>query len=87
MKLKVVTPDQILLTEEGVDFVRVDTPSGSIGILPSHAPLFTTLAQTGQVAYEQKGARQSLPIAGGVLHVLSDTITVMTQSRTIPSSV
>ena len=84
MKLTVVTPDQILLTEDGVDFVRATTPTGSIGILPRHAPLFTTLAPSGELAFEKAGVRQALPIAGGVLHVLSDTITIMTESRTIP---
>jgi len=81
MHLRIVTPVRIEFDEGGVDFVQADTPRGSIGILPSHAPLFTDLSEKGFVQYDQNGERKRSAVSGGVLHVLSDTITVMTQAK------
>lgn len=80
MKLRVITPEKVVLAQKDVTFLSVTTPGGSLGILPQHAPLFTDIAENAPLAYDSGGVRRTIQVSGGVMHVLSDTITIMTQA-------
>jgi F-type H+-transporting ATPase subunit epsilon len=52
MLLSIITPNEILFSGK-VEVVEIPTLSGTIGILPSHAPL-TTLVSPGKVKFINK---------------------------------
>ncbi|MDR2540511.1 MAG: F0F1 ATP synthase subunit epsilon [Candidatus Peribacteria bacterium] len=52
MLLRILTPNEILFSGK-VEFVEIPTFSGTIGILPNHAPL-TTLVSSGKVRFINK---------------------------------
>ena len=49
MHLQILTPNETLFSGK-VEFVEIPTPSGTIGILPHHAPL-TTMVSPGKVRF------------------------------------
>jgi len=53
LKLKVVTPERLIL-EELVDSVTVPTTEGEIGILPEHVPLVAGL-KSGDIVAKTNG--------------------------------
>ena len=52
MKLKIITPSEILYHGK-VSVVEIPTLSGTVGILPNHAPL-TTIVSQGKVKFIEK---------------------------------
>ena len=57
--------------------LQLPTPTGQIQILAGHAPLITLLEE-GHVLIEKEDKRQEkLPVAGGVLHVKEDMVTLL----------
>jgi len=49
---------------------------GVLGILPHHAPLLTTLIY-GVLVVKQAGKEEAFTIAGGIMEVLPDKVTVL----------
>lgn len=70
IKLKVVTPEKIILDEEVLS-VSVPTKEGEIGILPMHIPLVADLKSGDVVATNEEG---DIPVAivGGFVEVKND---------------
>ncbi len=58
------------------DMVIVPGVQGEMGILPNHAPLLSTL-KFGILLVRYKGQEQIFTVAGGVIEVQPDLITVM----------
>lgn len=75
LRLEIVTAERVVFSDE-VDMVVAPGIEGSLGILPEHAALFTTL-QTGELR-AKKGAEE-LPIvmSGGFLEVLNDRVVIL----------
>ena len=76
MKLDITTPKKCI-REDNVDFVSMEGPDGSFGILPGHTPLLAEL----KIAplYFQKGQnREFVAVMGGIVKVSSDVITIVT---------
>lgn len=67
LKLKIVTPERLVL-EEMVDQVSLPTTLGEITVLPDHIPLITGLSSGDIVAYVA-GELVPFAIAGGFLEV------------------
>lgn len=76
--LEVVTPDRRVLSE-AVEFFSVKGTDGELGILPEHAPLFTTLAPC-LLTYKQDGQDHVLTVMGGFMSVQADKATVLTEA-------
>ena len=70
LKLKVVTPEKLILEEE-VEQVVVPTTEGNLGILPEHIPLIATL-KAGDVVAKFGGEDIPMAIVGGFLEVRKD---------------
>jgi F-type H+-transporting ATPase subunit epsilon len=67
IKLKVVTPERLVL-EELVDEVLIPTTEGEIGVLPGHIPLIAGLA-SGDVVAIIKGEQVPMAVVGGFVEV------------------
>lgn len=72
---EVVTQDRLLFEGE-VEAVIAPGTEGELGILPHHAPLLTTL-DYGILRVRSEGQEQIFTIAGGVMEVLPDRVTVL----------
>jgi F-type H+-transporting ATPase subunit epsilon len=67
LKLKIVTPEKLIL-EEMVDQVSLPTTEGEITVLPDHIPLIVGLA-SGDVVALINGENIPMAIVGGFLEV------------------
>jgi len=79
LKLRVITPDQLLVDEE---VHEVDLPGldGCLGILPGHSPLLVTLGD-GDITYRISDKEKKLGVSGGYAEVHSDKIQVFTRLK------
>lgn len=67
LKLKIVTPERLVL-EEMVDQVSLPTTLGEITVLPEHIPLITGLA-SGDVVAVVNGEHVPMAVVGGFVEV------------------
>jgi F-type H+-transporting ATPase subunit epsilon len=65
-----------MVFEGDADIVIVPAIEGEMGILPNHAPLLSTL-QFGVLRVRFEGVEQVFSVAGGVIEVQPDLITVL----------
>ncbi len=75
MRCEVVTQDRELFVGE-VESVIAPGSEGELGILPHHAPLLTTLSY-GVLRVRSQGRELQFVVAGGVMEVLPDRVTVL----------
>ncbi len=85
MKLKIVTPDRLVLDEE-VEAVFVQTVDGELGILPKHIPLVTPLA-IGLLHYERQSQKHPVAVMGGVLQTDGQQVMVLSQVAEVSSDI
>ncbi|MDH4409523.1 MAG: ATP synthase F1 subunit epsilon [Verrucomicrobiales bacterium] len=76
MRLDIVTPEKLAFSDE-IDSVVVPGGEGELGILPSHAPIVSTL-QPGELRYLKAGKETSLAIGTGIVEVSHDRVSVLT---------
>jgi F-type H+-transporting ATPase subunit epsilon len=81
--LEVVTPDGLVLREEGLDVVvlhrrerRFDVGS-EVAIFPRHGPLLVRLP-VGPARYSRNGRTEHLALAGGFAEVLDNRVRLIT---------
>lgn len=75
IRVEIVSQDR-LVYEGDADIVMVPGTEGLMGILPNHAPMLSTL-KFGVLTVRSKGEEQIFTIAGGVVEVQPDIITIM----------
>ena len=75
LTLEVAAPDRLLVQAE-VDHVQAPAADGSMGVLPGHAPLLTSLRE-GVLTYTQDGADSYLAIHRGFMEVQPDRVRVL----------
>ena len=78
IRLDIVTAERLVYSDE-VDIVVAPGVEGELAILPSHAPLMTTLA-AGELLLRREGEETSLAVSGGFLEVRPDRVTVLADS-------
>ena len=76
--LEVITPERPVY-EEDVDMVIAPASEGYIGVLPHHAPLFTTL-RPGEFRVKRGGVEEVLAVFGGFIDVRGDRVVVLTEA-------
>ena len=74
----IVAQDRQVFSGEA-DMVIVPGTQGEMGILPNHAPLLSTL-KFGILRVRYLGVEQVFTVAGGVIEVQPDLITIMADS-------
>jgi len=75
LRCEIVTQDRLLF-EGPADLVLAPGTEGELGILPHHAPLLTTL-KLGVLRVRYQGEEEVFTIAGGVMEVQPDLVTVL----------
>jgi len=78
MLLEIYTPDQKVF-EGQVDSATFPGTKGSFQVLNNHAPLVSTL-EKGKVVYKIKNIKEEVAIAGGVVEVLNNKVTLLAES-------
>ncbi|MBA3416052.1 MAG: F0F1 ATP synthase subunit epsilon [Chloroflexia bacterium] len=79
LSVEIVTGERIVFSEDDVDMVVAPGADGTLGILPHHAPLITTLA-AGELRIKKGGAEQSIVVFGGFMEVTPDKVVVLADS-------
>ncbi len=74
--LRVVSVEASLFDGEA-DFIIANGADGELGILPRHAPLFTTLKPGPLLIQHGPNQREEFFVGGGFLEVLPDRVTVL----------
>ncbi len=77
--LTMVTPEQEMINDTEVDQVNIPGTDGDMGILPNHAPLFTTL-RPGRFSYEKGDDIIELVVSHGYAEVTDDRVTLLSES-------
>jgi F-type H+-transporting ATPase subunit epsilon len=85
IRLEVVTPERLLLSEE-VDEVTIPGSEGYLGILPGHLPLLTMIG-TGVLSYRKGNQKWSLAASGGFAEVLPDRVIIMADTVERPDEI
>ncbi len=75
IRCDIVSQDRIVFSGD-VDIVVLPGAEGVMGVLPNHAPLLSVL-QYGVVAVRSGGQEQYFTVAGGVVEVQPDHVTVL----------
>jgi F-type H+-transporting ATPase subunit epsilon len=75
IRCEIVSQDRQVFSGDA-DMVIVPGSQGEMGILPNHAPLLSTL-KFGILRVRYKGQEQIFTVAGGVIEVQPDLITIM----------
>ncbi len=73
--LSLMTQEKNLLSEE-VDYIQAKGVDGEFGVLTGHTP-FLTLLDIGEFLVRKKDSTYSYFVAGGVVEVLPDRVTVL----------
>ena len=76
LTLNIVSPDQSFSHE--VDEVSMPGTLGDFGVLPGHAPFFTSL-RTGAMWYRQGSEKHFLMVSIGFVEVLPGSVSVLAQ--------
>ena len=69
MRLRITTPLEVVVDEDGVTALRAEDPSGGFGILPRHADFLTSLAISVVSWKSTNDARRYCAVRRGVLSV------------------
>lgn len=75
IRCEIVSQDRLVF-EGDADIVILPGIHGEMGILPNHAPLLSTL-RYGILKVRRQGVEEQFTIAGGVVEVQPDLVTVM----------
>lgn len=86
MKLRIVTPEQVLL-ETAVKRVRFPGADGLFGVLPRHAAM-VSLSESGLLAATAEDGRElEYVVHDGFVEVRDDVVTVLTRSAEAPAEI
>jgi len=78
LKVRVVSPEKIVFEGEA-SAVVAPAWDGRVGILPSHAPMLALVGAGALNVERPGGGTDTFHVAGGVLKVERDQVTVLTE--------
>ncbi|MEZ0208816.1 MAG: ATP synthase F1 subunit epsilon [Candidatus Paceibacterota bacterium] len=87
LKIKVVTPDKVLI-DEVIDSVSIPTTSGMITVLNKHVPLVSTI-KSGEMIVKKAGTGMSYAVYKGLVNVrphikgLTEVVVLLERSEAI----
>jgi len=74
LKVRVIHPDRVMFEGEA-DFVMAPGTKGSLGIFPTHTPLYAELV-AGEV-HIQGDKEETFALEGGIIKVRNDEVTIL----------
>ncbi len=75
MRLEIVTAEEVVYSED-IDILVAPGAGGELGVLPSHAPLLTTL-NPGEIKVVRDSEETYMFVSGGFLEVLGNRVTIL----------
>jgi F-type H+-transporting ATPase subunit epsilon len=78
LNVRVVSPDKIVFEGEA-SAVVAPAWDGQVGILPGHAPMLALIGSGALSVDRPGGGSDTFHVAGGVLKVERDTVTLLTE--------
>lgn len=85
LKLKIITPQKILLEEE-IDEVYTLSSTGEIGILPDHTAYMTPL-DIGVTRYKKDKQKKFVSIMGGILQVKDNNVIILSNNAELGAQI
>ena len=79
LTVEVITGERSLFSESGVDMVSAPGAEGTLGILPNHAALISTL-DAGELIIRKGGSEDRMVVFGGFIEVLFNKVLVLADS-------
>ncbi|CAN5743610.1 F0F1 ATP synthase subunit epsilon [soil metagenome] len=79
LSVEVVTGERVVYTDDEVDMVIAPGSAGTLGILPNHAPLISTLS-AGELRVKKGGQEHSMVVFGGFIEVTPTKVIVLTDA-------
>jgi F-type H+-transporting ATPase subunit epsilon len=79
LSIDVITAERVVFSDTDIDVVVAPGAEGELGILPSHAPLITTLLP-GEIRLRKAGEETSLTVTGGFLEVRDNRVVVLAEA-------
>ena len=76
LSVEIVTGEQVVYENDDVSMVVAPGAEGSLGILPSHAPLVSLLKE-GELRVKSGGSEESLAVHGGFLEVVNNKVVIL----------
>ena len=76
LNVEIVTAEQVVYSEEGVERLIAPGADGELTVLPQHAAFITTL-RPGELRILKGGEEEAMAITGGFLEVRNDRIVVL----------
>ena len=76
LNVEIVTAEQVVYSEEGVQQLVAPGADGELTVLPQHAAFITTL-RPGELRILKGGEEEAMAITGGFLEVRNDRIVVL----------
>jgi len=84
-RILLVTPEKVVYDDDA-RFVVLPGTEGELGILPGHAPLITLL-RVGLMRIRQDSEESRFVIAGGLLEVSENRVTILTGAAEDPRKI
>jgi len=86
-KLEVITPDRVVLSDDGVVSVTAPGVEGYMGVLANHAPLMSALT-VGKLDFRRAdGSAGAMAISGGFLEVFENKVTVLAETAELATEI
>ena len=76
LNVEIVTAEQVVYSEEGVQQLVAPGADGELTVLPQHAAFITTLSP-GELRILKGGEEEAIAITGGFLEVRDDRIVIL----------
>jgi F-type H+-transporting ATPase subunit epsilon len=76
LSVEIVTAERQVYAEQDVDMVVAPGAEGTVGILPRHAPLLTTL-RPGVIRIKKGGDETAMAVSGGFFEVNANRVLVL----------
>ncbi|HET7738016.1 MAG TPA: F0F1 ATP synthase subunit epsilon [Tepidiformaceae bacterium] len=76
LTVEIVTAERVVRVEQGVDVLIAPGTEGQLAILPSHAPLMTTL-DAGPLTFRRGADEEDFSVSGGFMEVRRDRVTIL----------
>ena len=76
--LQIISPDKSVFDEE-IEMVIIPGTEGDIGVLSNHMPLITSLRLGNIYIYKDKKIIKKFLVNGGILEVLENRCTLLTE--------
>ncbi|MBN1970128.1 MAG: F0F1 ATP synthase subunit epsilon [Candidatus Delongbacteria bacterium] len=85
LKIEILSPEGLVFSGEG-NHVRAPGSNGDFGVLPDHAPFFTSL-KLGRISIDLDGSKTVLSVSGGYAEVLDNKISILAESSELQENI